>query len=259
MDDGLTMLRPVTPQPDQYEYTMDPMENGMFPPSAEDAAHKLEASVLGGLWQHSHDRNQEAVKRRVGGAESEGHSDIEMPSGLRQDYSGHPTKKRMLDRDAADTADEVERSITGELYSVSPDKPGLSARAKGKAKQILLRGDTPESVSAAPKAPRKRLGPRKKLDHLHPETLELLGFGSGPPSVSGDITPNVSRPASPALTATSNVVYELDELVPPLKRAKKVDDIAMLKRVKALEEAQRKVWTNIAKRDVAKVRPVIFL
>ncbi|EEB92285.1 hypothetical protein MPER_09231, partial [Moniliophthora perniciosa FA553] len=32
-----------------------------------------------------------------------------------------------------------------------------------------------------------------------------------------------------------------------------MDDATMLKRVKALEEAQRKVWTNIARRDVAKV------
>jgi DNA helicase INO80 len=58
---------------------------------------------------------------------------------------------------------------------------------------------------------------------------------------------------------TSNIVYELDEAVPPLRRAKKVDDVAMLKRVKALEEAQRKVWTNIARRDVAKVQTIIQL
>ena len=43
-----------------------------------------------------------------------------------------------------------------------------------------------------------------------------------------------------------------------MKRAKKVDDSTMLKRIKALEESQRKVWTNIAKRDVAKVKGKIF-
>ncbi|KAG2753873.1 hypothetical protein P692DRAFT_201890414 [Suillus brevipes Sb2] len=65
-----------------------------------------------------------------------------------------------------------------------------------------------------------------------------------------DITPSASRPVSPALTATS-VVYELDEIVPPLKRAKKIDENAMAKRLKNLEEPQKKVWTNIARRDIA--------
>jgi DNA helicase INO80 len=46
-------------------------------------------------------------------------------------------------------------------------------------------------------------------------------------------------------------VYELDEIVPPLKRAKKIDENAMAKRLKNLEEPQKKVWTNIARRDIA--------
>ena len=39
-----------------------------------------------------------------------------------------------------------------------------------------------------------------------------------------------------------------------LKKAKRIDDAGMWKRVKTLEEAQRKVWTNIARRDIVKVR-----
>jgi DNA helicase INO80 len=152
-------------------------------------------------------------------------------------------------------ADELERSITGEQLGTSPKKSGPSAKGKGKAKQLPLRDGSPDSASTVAKVPRKRSAPRKKLDNLlAPETLELLGLGSGAPSVSGDATPAISRPPSPVLPSSGwSVVYELHEVVPPLKRAKKIDETAMLKRVKTLEEAQRKVWTNIARRDVAKV------
>jgi DNA helicase INO80 len=254
MEDEMTILRPVSP--DHYEYAMNPMENSVYPPGAEDT-RELERSILGPSQFHDSGMSHQPIKRQATGAESDGSSDLEVPIAMRRDKFGHATKKRKVDHDAADTADELERSFTGARHSASPGKPGPSAVAKGKGKQIPLRDDTPDSISATPKVPRKKLGPRKKLDNLPPETLELLGLGSAPTSVYGDVTPNVSRPASPALTATSNVVYELDEAVPPLKRAKKVDDAAMLKRVKALEEAQRKVWTNIAKRDVAKVRTII--
>lgn len=73
---------------------------------------------------------------------------------------------------------------------------------------------------------------------------------SHPPS--GDITPSISRPSSPTLNVAT-VIYGLDEIVPPLRKAKKMDNGAAQKRVRALEEAQKKVWTNIARRDVAKV------
>jgi hypothetical protein len=45
----------------------------------------------------------------------------------------------------------------------------------------------------------------------------------------------------------------MDMVIPPLKKAKKVDDTTMLKRIKTLEEAQRKVWKNIARREIPKV------
>ncbi|KAG1843860.1 SNF2 family N-terminal domain-containing protein [Suillus tomentosus] len=103
--------------------------------------------------------------------------------------------------------------------------------------------------SATPKG-RKRGGGGKKL--LPPDTLEGLGIASAGASVAGDIKPSASRPVLPALTATS-VVYELDDIIPPLKRAKKIDENAVAKRLKTLEEAQKKVWTNITRREVAKV------
>jgi len=242
--DEMTTLRPVSPPREPYDY---PVENSMFAPDNEDAIRQPDEYMLGAPRSHLHDSGMNTQRQAVGG-ESD-HSDIDIPVALNKDQSGHVIKKRKLD--------ELELSIIGELHPSPPDKLALSAAAKGKARQISQRDGTPDSISMTAKAPRKKPGPRKKFDNLPHETLELLGLRSGPPSISGDVTPGISRPASPALTATSNIVYELDELVPPLKRAKKVDDVAMLKRVKALEEAQRKVWTNIARRDVAKVHAII--
>lgn len=82
-------------------------------------------------------------------------------------------------------------------------------------------------------------------DTFKPKDPALI---SHPPSTA-DITPSISRPTSPL----SSVIFELDENVPPLKKAKKMDNGAIQKRVRALEDAQKKVWTNIARRDVAKV------
>lgn len=254
MDDEL-VLRPCSPN--QYEYTTDDMENSLFASGADNRLRELEASSFGASQPLSHaiGKGKQPVKRQAPGGESDASNDLEV---VKRDEFGYTAKRRKLDNHAADTADELERSLIGEQHHSSPGKPSPFTAAKGKAKQNPMRDGTPDSISMTLKAPRKKPGPRKKLDNLPPETLELLGLGSGPPSVYGDITPSVSRPASPALTATSNVVYELDEAIPPLRRAKKVDEAAMLKRVKALEEAQRKVWTNIARRDVAKV-PIIVL
>ncbi|KAL0072093.1 putative DNA helicase ino80 [Marasmius tenuissimus] len=115
-----------------------------------------------------------------------------------------------------------------------------SISVKGKGKGMASQDTTPK--------PRKKAA-KKKLGH--PSEFEM-DVASGPPSVNGDITPYASRPSSPAPVNTG-VIHELDEHVVPLKKAKKMDEAAMAKRVKSLEEAQKKVWTNIARRDVAKV------
>jgi DNA helicase INO80 len=150
--------------------------------------------------------------------------------------------------------------------------PSASApvKGKGKARQLakaeqIQREPSMDSVSAPPTKGRKKPGPKKKLG-LAPEieseiaaaassALSVGGTPAGtsyPPSLSGDATPNISRPTSPA-PANMSTVYDLDEEIPPLKKAKKIDDTAMVKRIKTLEEAQKKVWTNIARREVAKV------
>lgn len=160
-----------------------------------------------------------------------------------------PQKKRRVEKNNGDVVAEP-RSIDQSAVPSPAHKQLLSTKGRGKGKQ---REQSVDSASATPKG-RKKPGPRKKLDNLPPATQELLGVGSNAPSVSGDATPAGSRPPSPTPTSVSATLYELDEQIPPLKKARKVDDAAMMKRVKNLEEAQRKVWMNIARRDVAKVR-----
>ncbi|KAH9857919.1 SNF2 family N-terminal domain-containing protein [Lenzites betulinus] len=188
-------------------------------------------------------KGKEIAKRLPAGAGSDSDSDVPI-SAMRP-----PTKKRRIERDGADGDD---RSVVDEPLSMVGASPAnkllAGARGKGRGK----REQSADSISATPKG-RKRGGPRKKLDTLPPQTQELLGVGSAAPSVSGDVTPAGSRPASPAPTNMSSTMYELDETIPPLKKARKIDDAAMVKRLKTLEEAQRKVWMNIARRDVAKV------
>jgi len=229
----------ASPPPDAYDYgAPDNYEPGSARFGAEDAARLFEESYLGRNQKH-----KDSLKRGADGADSDESSDLEIPASSRNKPAA---KKRKVDKDSASIADEFERSVGG----ISPSK-FASSKAKGKGKQNLLREASTDSVvpSSTPKG-RKRGGGGKKL--LPPDTLEGLGIGSAGASVAGDITPSASRPVSPALTATS-VVYELDEIVPPLKRAKKIDENAMAKRLKNLEEAQKKVWTNIARRDIAKV------
>lgn len=191
-------------------------------------------------------KDKEAGKRRqISGAASDASSDFEVP--FRGDRTGHAYKRRKIDKTAACIADDLERSL--EPVSLSAVLKTAARRAKGK---LAHREGSLESVST-PKAGRKRPAMKRRPD-LGPDDVDL---GSYAPSIEGDMTPVMSRPASPAPTVSS-VVYEFDEVIPPLKKAKKVDDAGMLKRVKTLEENQRKVWTNIAKRDVSKASVFLY-
>lgn len=135
-----------------------------------------------------------------------------------------------------------------DTFSAPPVKPSISSKGKGKGRQTQ-RELSHDSVSMTPKLPRKKPGPKKKLGLASELENDLV---SHPPSILGDITPALSRPTSPGPAGIA-VIYELEEYVQPLKKAKKIDDNAMMKRIKSLDDAQRKVWTNIARRDVAKV------
>ena len=206
----------------------DHTQQQRFNAGAEDAALKLERTVL---QPKQRSKIDDSRKRSVPGPGS----DLESEMDNSKTADTPATKKRRLDNAIGNGVD----------FSAAQESK-ISSKAKGKGKQEM----SPDSVSVTPKPGRKKPGPKKRVG-LALELDNEQGRPS-PSSFMGDVTPAVSRPTSPALTHTS-MVYELDELIPPMKKAKKVDDNAMLKRIKSLEEAQRKVWTNIARRDVAKV------
>jgi chromatin-remodeling ATPase INO80 len=225
----------------------DAQENG-----AEDAARELEESVLGPSTPSKGKRKNVESKKQSFASDASS-SDLDVP--IARDH-GRANKRRKLGKDSDITAD-LERSIAEDQRSVASaqdaQKPTPSTKAKSKGKGKLgIREHSVDSVSATPKTSRKRPGVRRKLDAIAPQTLETLGLGSAPPSIAGDLTPGGSRPPSPTLTATSATVFEMDMVIPPLKKAKKVDDATMLKRIKALEETQRKVWKNIARKEIPK-------
>jgi chromatin-remodeling ATPase INO80 len=230
----------------------DAQENG-----AEDAARELEESVLGPSTPSKGKRKNVESKKQSFASDASS-SDLDVPAA--RDH-GRANKRRKLGKDSDITAD-LERSIAEDQRSVASaqdaQKPTPSAKAKSKGKGKLgVREHSVDSVSATPKTSRKRAGVRRKLDAIAPQTLETLGLGSAPPSIAGDLTPGGSRPPSPTLTATSATVFEMDMVIPPLKKAKKVDDATMLKRIKALEETQRKVWKNIARKEIPKAIPLL--
>jgi chromatin-remodeling ATPase INO80 len=253
-DELLSTLSRVSPGHDFRDSNNSPsaqrlhaQENG-----AEDAARELEESVLGpSTPSRGKTKTIDAKRPPYAAASDASSSDLDIPRD-----QGRANKKRKVGKDFDITAD-LERSIAEDQCSVAsaPDVMRLStttkSRSKGKGKPGI-REQSVDSVSATPK--RKRPATRRKLDGIAPQTLETLGLGSAPASIAGDITPSGSRPPSPTLTATSATVFEMDMIIPPLKRAKKVDEATMLKRIKALEESQRKVWKNIARKEIPKAR-----
>jgi len=253
-DDLLSTLPHTSPGRDFRDGNRSPaqrlhtQENG-----AEDAARELEESVLGPSTPSKGKTKKGEAKRPQYAASDASSSELDIPISRDQ---GRANKKRKVGKDFDITAD-LERSIAEDQRSVASAQDGpkasasSKARSKGKGK-LGNREQSVDSVSATPKGSRKRPSARRKLDALAPQTLETLGLGSAPASVAGDITPGGSRPPSPTLTATSATVFEMDMVIPPLKKAKKVDGTTMLKRIKALEESQRKVWKNIARREIPK-------
>ena len=196
-------------------------------------------------------RTRGAMKRHAISALSDGSSDHE--GSVKKDRTVATKKRRIGIPSTSDMVDDFDVPLNADHLSASAFRVlPSSARAKGKGRLVSQRELSHDSVSLTPASRRRRSAPRKRLDHLAPDRLDLLGLYHPGASASGEASPGFSRPASPA-TAMS-FVYELDEPIPPLKRAKKIDDGAMLKRIKALEDTQRKVWVNIARRDVPKVR-----
>ena len=196
--------------------------------SAQEAAQEIEDAVTAAT------NKLEAKKRSAEQVLSDGSSELETTSTKPKQPA---TKKRKTGE-------------TGAIDVVTSLRASAAGRKRGK--QATREGSI-DSASGA-KQPRRRTGKKKEAGALqNPDLLSIA------PSISagGDLTPGTSRPSSPALTPMSDrlnaTVFELDEQAPQLKKAKKVDDTTMLKRVRALEETQKKVWTTIARRDIPKV------
>ncbi|KAJ6621237.1 SNF2 family N-terminal domain-containing protein [Mycena sp. CBHHK59/15] len=236
-----------------YDYLMD---NGGFEPPEpprrfDDGLHEFDAYTssvrdLPPVQPYPTLRNKgkgkEPAKRVASGVLSDASTEGENVS-----KRGRPAKKRKVDATIIDEtpamiADGVE-SPAGPDWLTSTPLYIPAQKSTSAVRQLA-----PNNLSATPKPARKKPGPKKKGLGSEIE-LELT---SQAPSISSDITPALSRPPSPTST-NSTFFFELDEEIHPLKKAKKVDDSVMLKRLKTLEESQRKVWTNIARREVAKV------
>jgi DNA helicase INO80 len=212
----------------------DHTQQRRFNAGAEDAALELERTMLQDYPLPKQRSKIDDGRKRGPGSDLECEMDN---TNIGDSVSAPANKKRRLDNDGIPISNGVD-------FSMAEESKGFS-RIKGKGKREL----SPDSVSIAPRPGRKRPGPKKRVGLLE---LDNEQGRPSPSSLMGDVTPGVSRPTSPSFTHTP-MVYELDEPIPPMKKAKKVDDNAMMKRIKSLEEAQRKVWTNIARRDVAKV------
>ena len=200
---------------------------------AEDPALEFERDMMQDIQQHA--RRKYSDKKRPHVLESD-IGDVDSAD-MKDDVPGPSIKRRKLENGMPSTTNGVEQGSSISL------KLSLS-KLRGKVKQ---REPSLDSASTGTPKLRKKPGPKKKTGlALEVETEQ----GSRPASL-GDVTP-ASRPNSPAPHNTT-IVYELDEQMPPLKKAKKVDDSILIKRIKTLEETQKKVWTNLARRDIVKV------
>lgn len=214
-----------------------------------DAARELEESVLGAAPTSGRPSHKDGRKRAATSGLSDASSDFDVPSESRRNGDVVQSKKRKLEADD-DITEELERSIAGdEPQSISAAISRKSSVAKGKGRGRMT--PVPAASELSMGKIRKKPGPKKKGDLFTLRMQELGPPSSAAGSIAGDMTPAPSVPPSPALSAT--MIYEIGNVVPPLKRAKRVDEMTMQKRIHVLEEAQRKVWLNIARRDVAKV------
>ncbi len=232
--------------------------------AAEDAAREVEESILGhpsSPVRHRHrGDHHDSRKRDAATALSDAESDFDVPGQSRYDTMASTiVKKRRLEDGVEDITEDFERSVAGDdVQSISGVVAKKSiARSKGKGRATPPVAPPMLSVVSSGGAEvqpgvkiRKKPGPKKKSDLLALRAGEA-GTPSAAASVVGDATPAGSSPPSPSMSTA--LIYEIGDAVPALKRAKRVDDQTMLKRISTLEEAQKKVWLNIARRDVAKV------
>ncbi|KAF8330420.1 P-loop containing nucleoside triphosphate hydrolase protein [Cantharellus anzutake] len=110
-----------------------------------------------------------------------------------------------------------------------------------------VRGSSPPYSNGVqtPQAPAKRKrASRKKRALADDEPFAEVG---------ADAVDDASVDASVGSRTLSSGFYHLDEQIPEPKKGKKADHLVLARRLVALEDAQRKVWLNIARKDIPKV------
>lgn len=174
----------------------------------------------------------------------------------KRDEVRRPEKKRRIDEDMA-SVDDGDMDSLG-LPPLDEPKSTPISRHKGKGKQVE-RELSVDSVSVAGTPKRKKPSTKKKPQARALDALSTPGAGAASTgSASANPSPSASRMNSPVPQPSQPLIWEVQDVAPPMRRAKKVDDATMSKRIKSLEETQRKVWTNIARREVAKVHTCSF-
>jgi DNA helicase INO80 len=170
-------------------------------------------------------RAKDSSKRRHPSQSDE--SDFDIP------IRHHPLKRRKND-EIDDITDELERSVADDNSRAATPAGKWSKKGKSKLVDDMMKDG-------------HRKGKRKRNVNDPPESFTPSKYLA--PSEDG--TPLPSAPNSPTLKN----VYELSEPIPALRKpAKKLEGAQAARRVKAVEDAQLKVWTTIARKDVQKVK-----
>lgn len=240
------MPPPVSPSPP----TPPPIHEAHIPNDSANASAHDDFGATDGAYddisaQEAAQEFEDAVTAATNRSEAKKRSAEQVLSDASSELDTVPTKTKQPAKKKQKTGEAGAVDVVTALRA--------SAAGKKKGKQSTREGSIDSTSGAKP--PRRR-GGKKKTEAGAIQNPDLLSVA---PSISagGDLTPATSRPSSPAMTPVSDrlnaTVFELHEQVPQLKKAKKVDDATMVKRVRALEETQKKVWTTIAKRDIPKV------
>jgi len=232
--------------PDHYGYANKDTFGYAYGPGGDHIIDEFgdPAHLPGYVGQRGRNGGKDSAKRSAHGAVSDASSDFDVPASKK----GSSSKRRRLDNTSApDIIDALERSIAADHIALA----GSNFLSLEKANWNGLGQPHEDSLPGTSKSSRKRHGPKKRFDGSLPDRFDVFGMPNVGTCDSSDVTPAFSRPASPA--GPISIIHELHETIPPLRRAKKADEAAAFKRIKTLEDAQRKVWTNIARRDVAKV------
>lgn len=175
-------------------------------------------------------------------------------------------KRRRLDEESIGNGADEDELLFDDNMPIQPE-PKRRGR-KPKLGNYHVAGGTPSDVEAAstrsttPRkgrggAPGKRGGAPYTTAPVPAANIDSLpGTGTATPSGrfldNGDPDSFYGSGSMPASPASGALVFEMDELIPPLPKGVKLEGEALAQRLQQLEGAQHKVWLQIARRDIPK-------